>query len=207
MTTPRSSRLRLLGALAALMLFFSACSFVQVRRPEDRGRTFEEVSVLIADLQRSREGGGSAQEWWDQHPKSLHYPTPESWDGMLGALYAERSASKVRHNRYECAAGSVLGVWLEIPGQMIFLICGLAAAPFDVAFYSIWLIRTDARESGVPQSDLILAAQDILRARELGFTQDEIGTGFIVGRPLHVDRIGYDSAWLESLEVDAAGDL
>ena len=100
----------------------------------------------------------------------------------------------------------MLAVWAERPSAIQFLLVGLIAVPIDLVRSPFWWIRAEVRDSAVPREDLVAAVRDIVRARELGFVEDEIGTGYFSGRPLHLDRIGYDAAWLESVEFDDAED-
>jgi hypothetical protein len=108
MSVPSGNRRVPPPIIAIVVVRRSSCSLVRVRTVDDSGRTFEEVSPVIAELQHARERSDSPQIWWDLHRASLSYPEPERWDGMLGARDAERSASRVCHNRRESGAETVL---------------------------------------------------------------------------------------------------
>lgn len=196
----------------------SACGFVHRATHDGYGLSYDDLTALIAEVEARRAANEPFAPWVDEQ-RTLRRRC-ESWDGALGLLYARRSSAVARDQAYVSVAGTIIvTMWTSsklsssgaatnsvggVLGATIGTLFGVCLVPIDVIVAPIWFVDGAIGHVRVGADDLVRAASDLQKARELGVTETQVeGTGYW-GWPYphhtHLDALGYDAEWLKHRE-------
>jgi hypothetical protein len=198
---------RRIATLVLLAVGCAECGFVQRATDDGYGVSYDELTAMIAEGENRRAANEPFQAWADAQEGLRNHC--DSWDEALGLLYARRSSALVRDQTYISGSGTV--VWMlcdakprsvtgAVVGGAYWALLAACLVPVDVVAAPIWFVCGAIDDLGVSDDDLVRAASDLQRARELGITATRVdGTGFGAWPypyNTHLDELGFDAEWL-----------